>query len=73
MEEDVRFFWDVFIKAHEEWVMGIQKRITPILEEFLRPIIKEAGLDPNDFKIVWRRPELEYYHSSKEKVKNNVS
>lgn len=68
MERDLKFFWDAFIRAHEEWVRGIQERMSPILEEFLKPIIEEAGLDPKDFKIVWRRPELEYYQSSKESV-----
>ena len=56
---DVRLFWNTFMDAHEHYVKAGQEVIEKHLRKKLDSILIQYGLDPDDVRIVWKRPEIE--------------
>jgi len=56
----LRNFWNVFMEAHDKYVKAGQSVVEKRLRETLDPILVRHGVNPRDFKIIWKRPEVEY-------------
>ena len=53
-------FWEAFDRAYREWLEEAQNMVKPSLRKLLDNRIKERGLNPEDFTIVWLTPKVEY-------------
>lgn len=63
MSEDLKFFWESFTRVHEEYIENLQEPCKKTVKKFLDKIVLDAGLDPNNFRLVWKLPDIEYHLS----------